>query len=145
MLSKTFLFHAILFSQTVLIQTFQFIMRIAFILSQLNLKTVLFQTIQVSVSTISISKPCLFQTILLGVYTQFTCQNSSFSSSLNVRTVIFQIFPFNMSTHFSSIWSIDWTFSDVTTPEWSGPGSICKEGVFHIPPKLQYQWSLTIR
>ena len=50
-LSKTFLFQAIQFSQTVLIQTVQFNMSIVFVHTQLNVKTVLFQAIQFSVST----------------------------------------------------------------------------------------------
>ena len=48
-MSKTFLFLAIQFSQTVLIQTIHF--SIVFVHKQLNVKTVLFQTIQFSIST----------------------------------------------------------------------------------------------
>ena len=48
---KTFLFQAIQFSQTVLIQTIQFSISIDFIHTQLNVKTVLFQAIQFSMST----------------------------------------------------------------------------------------------
>ena len=46
---KSFLFQAILFSQKVLIQTIQFSIRIGFIHTQLNVKTVLFRIIQFSV------------------------------------------------------------------------------------------------
>ena len=58
-----FLFQANQFSQTVLIQTIQFSIIIVFVHAQLNVKTILFQTIQ------------FFQS------TQFKCQNSSFSIS----------------------------------------------------------------
>ena len=47
--SKTFLFQAIQFSQTVLIQPLQFGLRIDFAYTQLNVKTVPFQTIQFSI------------------------------------------------------------------------------------------------
>ena len=60
-MSKTFLFQVIQSSQTVLIQTLQFSICIVFVYSQLNVKTVLFQTIQFGVA-------------------QFHCQNISISS-----------------------------------------------------------------
>ena len=47
---KTFLFQAIQFSQTVLIQTVQFSIIIIFVYTQLNIETVLFQVIQFSIS-----------------------------------------------------------------------------------------------
>ena len=53
---KIFLFQAIQFSQTVQIQTIQFIISVVLVYIQLNVKTVLFQTIQLSESTVSISK-----------------------------------------------------------------------------------------
>ena len=52
-LSKTFLFQAIPFSQTVLIQPIQFGTSIDFIHTQLNVKTVLFQKFQFNISTFS--------------------------------------------------------------------------------------------
>ena len=60
---KTFLFQAIQFSQTVLIQTIKFSISTVFVHTQLNVKTALFQTVQFSMST------------------QFKYQNSSISSS----------------------------------------------------------------
>ena len=48
LLSKTFLFQAIQFSQTVLIQTIQFSISIVFVHTQLNIKTILFQSTQFS-------------------------------------------------------------------------------------------------
>ena len=55
-MSKTFLFLSIQFSQTVLIQTIQFCISIDFVYTQLNVKTVLYQINQFSVSTISMPK-----------------------------------------------------------------------------------------
>ena len=43
--------------------------------------TVLFQTIQFSVNTVSMSKTALYQTIQFSISRQFTCQYSSISSS----------------------------------------------------------------
>ena len=65
-LFKTFLFQAIQFSQKVLIQPIQLSISIVFVHTQLNIKTVLYQTIQFSVSTVSMSKTHLFQTIPLA-------------------------------------------------------------------------------
>ena len=93
-MSKTFLFQDIQFSQTVLIQTIQFSISIAFVYTQLNVKTVLFQTIQLSVITVSMSK-----------------------------TVPLQIIHFSISAQFSSIWPIDRTLSGATTPDQSEPGN----------------------
>ena len=45
----------------------------------------------------------------------------------------------------SSIWPIDSTLSDATTPGQSGPGSDGKKKVTLHSPKLQHYWSLTIR
>ena len=53
------------------------------------------------------------QTIQLSISTQFQCQS----------TVPFQIIQFSISTQFSSIWLIDKTLSDATTPDLSGPWS----------------------
>ena len=50
-LSKTFLFPAIQFSQTILIQTIPFCISVVFVHSQLNVKTILFQVIQFYIST----------------------------------------------------------------------------------------------
>ena len=68
-MSKTFPFQAIQFSQTVLIQPIQFNISIDFVYTQLNVKIVLFQTIQFKVSTASMSK-----TIQISISTQFNCQ-----------------------------------------------------------------------
>ena len=52
-LSKTFLFQAVLFSQIVLIQLS---ISIDILYTELEVKTVLYQTIQFTVSTVSMSK-----------------------------------------------------------------------------------------
>ena len=74
------LFQAIQFSQTVLIQTIQFRTSIVFC-PQLDVKTFLFQTIQFSESTVSVSKICLFQTIQFTIGMQFEYQNTSISNN----------------------------------------------------------------
>ena len=68
-LSKTFLFQPIQFSQRILIQTIQFSISIDFLNTQLNVKTVLFQTIHFSISTVS-----MLITVLFSISTQFKCQ-----------------------------------------------------------------------
>ena len=103
-MSKTFLFQAIQFSQTVLFQTIQVNISIVFVYTKLNVKTILFQTIQFSVSTVSMSK-----------------------------TVPFQIIQFSISTQFSSIWPIDRTLSTATILGQGGPGSDGIKGVLRIP------------
>ncbi len=60
---NTFLFQAIQSSQKVLIQTIQFSIRIDFVYTQLSVKTDLIQTIQLSISTVLMSKTVLYQTI----------------------------------------------------------------------------------
>ena len=102
-MSKTFLFQAFQFSQTVSIQAIQLSISIVFAHTQLNIKNVLFQTIQFRIITISMSK-----------------------------TVLFQRIQFSISTLFSYIWPIDRTLSDATTPGQSGPGSDGNEGMLHI-------------
>ena len=59
--TKTFLFQAIQFSQTVLNQTSQFSKNIVFVYTQLNVGTVQVQTIQLNASTVSMLKQFYFQ------------------------------------------------------------------------------------
>ena len=82
-MSNTFLFKAVLFIQRVLIQKLQFSISIDFVYAQLNVKTVLYQTIQFSDSKVPMSKTVQFQAI------QF-----SISISLNIST------QFNSQKHF---------------------------------------------
>ena len=103
-MSKIFLFQAIQFSQTVLIQPIQFSISIVLVHRQLNVKTVLFRTIQFSVPTVSM-----------------------------LKTVLFLKIQFNISMQFSYIWPIDRNLSGTTTPGQSGPGSDSNEGVLRIP------------
>ena len=99
-MSKTFLFQAIHLSQTVLIQTIQFSISIDFVYTLLNVKTVLFQTIQFRVRTVSMPKTVPFQTI-----------------------------QFSISTQFNSIKPTDRTLSGATTPDQSGARIDGNEGV----------------
>ena len=68
---KAFLFQAIQFSQTVLIQTIRFSINTDFVSTQLNVKTVLFKTIQFSVITFLMSRTISFQTIQFAIQKQF--------------------------------------------------------------------------
>ena len=80
---KTFLFKAIQLSQTVLIQTNQFSISIVFVYIQLNVKTVLFQTIQFRMST------------------QFNCQKTFLFKAIQFsQTVLIQTIQFSMSILF---------------------------------------------
>ena len=90
-MSKIFLLQTIKFRQTFLIQTIQFSIRIVFVYTQLNVKAVVFETIQFSLNTVSMSKIVLVQAI------EFSIQ----------ITVLFQAIQFSISTQFSSIWLID--------------------------------------
>ena len=78
-LSKTFLFQAIQFSQTVLIQLIQISISIDFVYTELNVKTVLYQTIHFNVNTVSMSKTVSFQTIQFSISMQFNCQKHFYS------------------------------------------------------------------
>ena len=64
-------------------------------------------------------------------------QTIQFSAStvLMLEIVLFEVIQFSISTKFSSIWTIDWTLSGVTTPGQSGPGSDGNGGVLRIPQR----------
>ena len=81
------------------------------------------------------SKTVLFQTIQFSIQKQFHFKVFSLAlvCSLNVKTILFQAIQFSISTQFSSIWPIDRTLSDTTTPDQSGPGSNDNEWVLWIP------------
>ena len=64
-----------------------------------------------------------FQTIPFSISTLFKCP----------KTVLFQTIQLSISTQFSAIWLIDWTISVATNPGQSGPGSDGNEGVLCIP------------
>ena len=57
--------------------------------------------------------------------------NSSISN--NSKIDLFQAIQFSISTQFSSIWFIDRTLLDATTPSQSELGSDANERVLHIP------------
>ena len=77
---------------------------IVFVYTQLNVKTVLIQTIQFSISIVSTSK-----------------------------TVLFQVIQFNIRTQISSIGPIDRTLLGATTLSQSGAGSNGNKGIVCIP------------
>ena len=68
---KKSVYQAIKFIKTVLIQQIQFSISKDFIYTQLNGKTVLYQTNQCSVSTVSMRKIFLFQTIQFSIMAHF--------------------------------------------------------------------------
>ena len=103
-MSKTFLFKAIQFSQTVMIQTIPFSMY------------------RFCLHAVSMSKHLYFK--------QFSLTEVR---SLNIKTVLFQVIQFNISTHFSSISPIDRNLTDATTPGQSELGSDGNEGITRIP------------
>ena len=90
---------------------------IIFVYTQLKYKTVLFQTIQFSISTL----------------VQFQKQVYFKQFSLAYETVLFQTIQFTVSTQFSSIWPLDKSLSGATTPSQSGPGSDGNKGVLSMP------------
>ena len=53
--------------------------------------------------------------------------------TVKCKTVLFQTIQRSIITQFSSIWPIDRTLSDTTTPGHSGPGSNSNEVVLRIP------------
>ena len=75
-----------------------------FVYTKLNIKIILFQTIQFSISIL------------------FQCQ----------KTVPFQTIQFCISTQFSSIWSINGILSGATIPAQSWRGSDGNEGVLRV-------------
>ena len=112
LIEKTFLFQAIRFSQAVLIQLIQFSISTDFIYPQLNVKTVLYYTIQVSVSTFSISKTIPFQTIQFSISMRFKCKYSLIVKNIKPK---------------------DKGLSGATTLAQNGAGSNDNKGVLCIP------------
>ena len=80
-----FLFQVIQFIQAVLIQLIQFSISSYFVYTQLNVKTVLYITIQFSVSKVSMSKTVPFQTIQISISMQF--QTTQFSISMQSNSI----------------------------------------------------------
>ena len=98
------------------LDTILFSISIVFVYRELNVKTVLFQTIQFSINTVSMSKKVLFQTIQFSISTQF-------NSTWPIDRALIKCY------HFWPEWTWEWW-------QWRGaPHS----------PKLQYHWNLTIR
>ena len=67
-----------------MIQTIQFSISIDLVYTQLNVKTVIYQTIQFSVITVSMSKTVPFQTIQFNISTQFNCQKYFYFKLFNL-------------------------------------------------------------
>ncbi len=61
-------------SKTFLVQLIQFSISIDFVYPQLNITTVLYYTIQFSVSTVSMSKTVPFKTIQFSISMLFICK-----------------------------------------------------------------------
>ena len=93
---KTFLFQAIQFSQTVLIQLS---ISTDFVYTQLNVKTVLYQTNQFSVCRVSMSKTVPFQTIQFSISTQFKCKYTVHLSKI----FLFQAIQFSQTVLIQAI------------------------------------------
>ena len=72
------------FSQAVLIQLIQFSISTDFVYTQLNVKTVLYQTIQFTVNTVSLSKTVPFQIIPFSISTQFKCKYGLIVSNISI-------------------------------------------------------------
>ena len=64
----------------------------------------------------------LFQTIQFSISSQFQYQ----------KTVLFQTIQFTTNTQFSSIWHTEMTLSGLTTPGQSGHGSGSNDGILRI-------------
>ena len=108
-------------------------------------KTVQFQTIQFSVSTVSMSKTVQFQTIQFSVSTvsmsktvQFQTIQFSVSTVSMSKTFLLQKNPFCMSTQFSSISPIDTTLSGDTTTR-VDLGAMVMKGYSTFPKALALQ------
>ena len=135
-MSKTFLLQVIQFIQTVLIQLIQFNISTDFVYTQLNVKTVLYWTIQFSASTVSTSKTVPFQTIQFSISIQFKCKCSLIVKKISIQfsqTVLIQRIRFSISMKFSSIQPVDRALLCATIPGQSGPGSNGNKGVLCIP------------
>ena len=83
--------------------------------------------------------PFLFKETVLFQTIQFSISTFFVYARLNVKTVLFQAIQFSISTQFSSIWPIDRTLSGATTPGQSEPGvmAINEYSAFPIVPALR--------
>ena len=83
-LLNIFLLQSIKFIQTVLIRVIQFSINTDFVYTQSNVKTVLYWTIQFSVSRVSMSKTVPFQTIQFSISTEFKCKYISIVKNISI-------------------------------------------------------------
>ena len=100
---------------------------IVFLYRELNVKTVLFQTIRFSISRVF----CLYmgQIELNGA---LMLNWVVWNRTVKCQTVLFQTIHFSISVQFSSFWPIDRTLSGATNPGQSGPRSDGTEMVLCI-------------
>ena len=102
-------------------------------------QTVLFSTIQFSISIVSVSKTVPFQIIQFSVSTQFKYKYSLIAKTFLFqtihfsKTVLIQTIKFSISTEFTSILPIHRDLSVATIPGHRGPGSNGDEGLLLIP------------
>ena len=80
------LFQAIQFIQIVLIQLIQFSISTDFVYTQLNVKTVRYQTIQFSVSRVSMLETFPFQTIQFSISKLFKCKYSLIVKNISISS-----------------------------------------------------------
>ena len=83
---KIFLFQTIQFIQTVLIQLIQFSISTYFVYTQLNVKTVLYITIQFCVDIVSMLKSVPFQTIQFIISKQFKYKYSLIVKNISISS-----------------------------------------------------------
>ena len=108
-----------------------------FLYTELNVKTVLFQTIQFSV-VVSMSNSVLFQAIQFSTVDSISntvlFQAIQFSTVDSIsNTVLFQAIQFSISTPFNFISPIDRALSGITIPGQSGHGNDGNEGYTAFP------------
>ena len=93
---------------------------VCFLLTHINVKTVLFQTIQ-----FSLKKLFPFQTIQFSI-----CTQCKWSRLFKCQIVLFQAILFSVNTQLSSIWLIDRILPLQATVDEGNNGN---DGVFRIP------------
>ena len=118
MLHLSGIYKISIFDIVIFVKDFFFLFGLGLILWQTNhCRLFNAKSIYIYISTV------LFQTIQFSISTQFKMS----------KTVLFQAIQFSRSTQFSFIWSIDSTLLGATTLGQNGPGSNGSKGVLHIP------------
>ena len=91
--------QAVCKQMTFLIQLIQFSISTDFVYTQSNVKTTLYQTIQFSVSRVSMSKTVPFQTIQFSISSPFKCKYTVCLS----KTFLFQAIQFSQTVVIQTI------------------------------------------